>query len=302
MLKKYLLFFLFSFFSFNVYASIWDNIVTCLSDPCNCGQSERTEIWNKDGGINAKPRGPFKPGTLCPPWNKSDGRNNDTCLLKFDYPGIFIGFLLNRCAEEAPDSSYFTPKIRIRVQSCNAIACWHQNSTLNWDGECVLWPTGYGIPLTRVCARVAVPDMPPPPGINAPPSPADPGYTDGVHLNKVGYTETDNKIIGIDGKIITLKPPKLCAYSDPGLVNLVSDSGVHLDPMDWNPNRQPLHHTNELSPIAKVLKFLVETIKGVSLPSLLGQLLGMIDQNSEFIKVLQSILNAIGEIFNFFLL
>lgn len=300
MLKKYLLFFLFSFFSFNVYASIWGDIADCLSDPCNCGQSDRTETWNKDGGINAKPRGPFKPGTLCPPWNKSDGRDNDTCLLKFDYPGTFIGFLLNRCAEEAPDSSYFTPKIRIRVQSCNAAACWHQNSTLNWDGECVLWPTGYSLPLTRVCARIAVPDMPPPPGINATASPADPGYTDGVHLNKVGYTESDNKIIGVDGKIVTLKSPKLCAYSDPGLVNLVSDSGAHLDPMDWNPNRQPLHQTNELSPIAKVLKFLVETVKGASLPSLLGQLLGMIDQDSEFIKVLRSILDAIGEIFNFF--
>ncbi|BBJ32242.1 hypothetical protein RAS_13510 [Rickettsia asiatica] len=299
MLKKYLLFFLFSFFSFNVYSSIWGDIADCLSDPCNCGQNERTEIWNK-GGNNEVKRGPFKPGTLCPPWNKSDGRDNDTCLLKFDYPGTFIGFLLNRCAEEAPDSSYFTPKIRIRVQSCNAAACWHQNSTLNWDGECVLWPTGYGLPLTRVCARIAVPDMPLPPGINATPSPADPGYTDGVHLNKVGYTESDNKIIGVDGKIVTLKSPKLCAYSDPGLVNLVSDSGAHLDPMDWNPNRQPLHQTNALSPIAKVLKFLVEMVKGASLPSLLGQLLGMIDQDSEFIKVLRSILDAIGEVFNFF--
>ncbi|WP_412707760.1 hypothetical protein [Candidatus Rickettsia kedanie] len=299
MLKKYLLFFLFSFFSFNVQASIWGDIADCLSDPCNCGQSDRMETWNR-GSKNEVTRGPFKPDTLCPPWNKSDGRDNDTCLLKFDYPGTFIGFLLNRCAEEAPDSSYFTPKIRIRVQSCNAAACWHENSTLNWNGECVLWPTGYGLPLTRVCARVAVPDMPPPPGINAIPSPADPGYTDGVHLNKVGYTETDNKIIGVDGKIVTLKSPKLCAYSDPGLVNLVSDSGVHLDPMDWNPNSQPLHQTNELSPIAKVLKFLVKTVKGASLPSLLGQLLGMIDQDSEFIKVLKSIINAIGEVFNFF--
>ncbi|AFB21478.1 hypothetical protein [Rickettsia canadensis] len=299
MFKKYLLFFLFSFFSFNVYASIWDDIADCLGDPCNCGQSERTEIWNK-GGHNEVKRGPFKPDTLCPPWNKSDGRNNDTCLLKFDYPGTFIGFLLNRCAEEAPDSSYFNPKIRIRVQSCNAAACWHQHSTLNWDGECVLWPTGYGLPLTRVCARIAVPEMYLPYGINANPFPGDPGYTDGVHLNKVGYTESDNKIIGVDGKIVTLKSPKLCAYSDPGLVNLVSDSGVHLDPMDWNPNRQPLHQTNQLSPIAKILKFLVEMVKGANLPGLLGHILGMINQDSEFIKVLQSILNAIGEVFNFF--
>ncbi|XVN40347.1 MAG: hypothetical protein RCO49_05800 [Rickettsia endosymbiont of Argas persicus] len=298
MLKKYLLFFLFLFCSFNAQASIWDIISGCITDPCNCGQSERTEIWNEGSANEVKKT--FKTGANCPPWNKSDGRDPDNCLRQFDYPGRFTPFVLNRCAEETPESSYFTPKIRIRIQSCNAAACWSQSSTLNWDGECVLWPTGYGLPLTRVCARIAVPAMSPPPGINANPSPADPGYTSGVHLNTVGFTEKDDVIVGVDGQILNLERPKLCAYSDPGLVNLVSDSGAHTDAMDWNPNKQVLHQTNELSPVAQVLKFLVETVGGANLPNLLAKLLGMIDQDSEIIKVLQAIFNAIGEIFNIF--
>lgn len=298
MLKKYLLFFLFLFYPFSIYASIWSDIEECISDPCNCGQSDREEIWNK--GPENEVKKTFKPGTLCPPWNKSDGRDSDNCLLQFDYPGTFIGFLLNRCAQESPDSSYFTPKITIRIQSCNAAACWSQSSTLNWDGQCVVWPTGYGLPLTRVCARIAVPAMPAPPGINAQPSPADPGYTEGKHLNSVGYTESDDPIVGVDGQILTISSPKLCAYSDPGLVNLISDSGGHTDALDWNPNSQPLHQTTKLSPIAQVLQFLVTTPSSLSLPNLLGKLLGMIGGDSEIIKVLQTVLNAIGDLFKFF--
>ncbi|MGX6960154.1 MAG: hypothetical protein ACIPMY_02695 [Rickettsia endosymbiont of Pentastiridius leporinus] len=298
MLKKYLLFFLFLFYSLNAHAGFWGDIGECVTDPCNCGRSDRTEIWNK-GTANEISK-TFKPGTNCPPWNRTDGRDTDNCLLQFEYPGNFTPFLLSRCAEEAPDSNYFTPKIRIRIQSCNAAACWSQSSTLNWDGECVLWPTGYGVPLTRVCARIAVPAMPPPPGIKADTAPADPGYTEGVHLNRVGYTESDNTVVGVDGQILNLESPKLCAYSDPGLVNLVSGSGVNTDAMDWNPNKQALHQTNELSPIAQVLEFLVSTLGGANLPSLLANLLGMIDQDSQITKVLQSVFNAIGDIFKFF--
>jgi len=297
-LKKYLLFCLFLFCSLNVHASVWDSIVGCITDPCNCGQSDKTETWNS-GNANEVTK-TFKAGSNCPPWNKSDGRSTDNCLLQFDHPSIFIGFLLNRCAQATPDSSYFTPKILIRIQSCNAFACWTQSSTLNWNGQCVLWPTGYGLPLTRVCARIAVPSMPPPPGIDASPSPADPGYTPGVHLNNVGYTESDDTLVGVDGQIITTSSPKLCAYSDPGLVNLISDSGINTDAMDWNPNSQPLHQTTKLSPIAQVLEFLVSTVGGANLPNLLGKLLGMISQDSVIIQVLQTVFNAIGSIFNLF--
>ncbi len=298
MLKKYLLFVFFLFCSINIYASIWGDIGECITDPCNCGQSERTETWNA-GSINAITK-TFKTGANCPPWNKSAGRGTDNCLLQFDYPGRFVPFVLNRCAQESPDSSYFNPKITIRIQSCNAAACWSQDANLNWDGQCVLWPTGYGLPLTRVCARIAVPGMQPPSGINSYPSPADPGYTAGFHLNKVGFTDSDDTIVGVDGQILTISSPKLCAYSDPGLVNLVSDSGVHTDALDWNPNSQPLHETTKLSPIAQVLKFLVTTLSELNIPKLLGTLLGMISQDLEIIKVLQTILNAIGDLFNFF--
>lgn len=297
-LKKYLLVFLFLFCSLNTHAGFWGSIGGCITDPCNCGQGDRTEIWNKKTANEVKKT--FKTGANCPPWNRTDGRDTDNCLLQFDYPGNFTPFLLSRCAEETPDSNYFTPKIRIRIQSCNALACWSQSSTLNWDGECVLWPTGYGLPLTRVCARIALPATPPPPGIEADTSPADAGYTEGTHLNLVGFTESDNTVVGVDGQILNLSSPKLCAYSDPGLVNLVSDSGVHADAMDWNPNKQALHQTNKLSPIAQVLEFLVNTLGGANLPSLLANLLGMIDQDSQIIKVLQSVFNAIGDIFKYF--
>ncbi|HJD56178.1 MAG TPA: hypothetical protein LFW21_06130 [Rickettsia endosymbiont of Pyrocoelia pectoralis] len=300
LLKKYLLFFLFLFCSLNVHAGFWGTIGECITDPCNCGRSDRTEIWNK-GTVNEVKK-TFKPGTNCPPWNRTDGRDTDNCLLQFDYPGNFTPFLLSRCAEEPLDSSYFTPKIRIRIQSCNAAACWSQSSTLNWDGECILWPTGYGLPLTRVCARVAVPAMPPPPGIEADAAPADPGYTEGFHLNRVGYTESDNKVVGTDGQILNTESPKLCAYSDPGLVNLVSDSGVNTDAFDWDPYKQPLHQTTKLHPIPQVLAFLVETAGAIasSLPNMLGDLLGMIGPDSQIVKILQSAFNAIGKVIEFF--
>lgn len=299
MLKKYYLALLLLIFSCNAVASVWGDIGDCLSDPCNCGQGDRTETWNA-GTINEVTK-TFKPGSLCPPWNKSDGRDEDTCLLQYDHPDTFIGFYLKRCAEATASSSYFSPKIRIRIQNCNAAACWSQSSTLNWDGECVLWPTGYGLPVTRICARVAIPETPPPPGLNTQGNPADPGYTAGKHLNEVGYIENDDTITGVDGVAITLQSPKLCAYSDPGLVNLVSDSGVNTDAMDWKRNSQPLHKTTELSPIAKVLKFLVDTAGGANLPNLLGSLLDMMGaENSEILKVFKTVFKAIGEIFNFF--
>ncbi|MFY9589359.1 hypothetical protein [Rickettsia endosymbiont of Halotydeus destructor] len=298
MLKKYYLAFLLLIFSCNIQASVWGSIGTCLTDPCNCGLSDRTEVWNSNT-TNAVSK-TFKPGSLCPPWNKSDGRDEDTCLLQFDYPGRFAPFYLQRCAEATSDSSYFTPKIRIRIQSCNAAACWAQSANLNWDGGCVVWPTGYGLPLTRVCARIAIPEIPAAPGLNADPAPGDPGYTAGKHLNEVGAEENDDPIIGVDGQVITLQSPKLCAYSDPGLVNLISDSGAHIDALDWNPNSQPLHFTTELSPVIKALEFVVDKVQGSSVPNLLAKLLGMIGSDNEFFKVLQKIFETIGKIFNFF--
>ena len=86
-----------------------------------------------------------------------------------------------------------SPKIRVRGQQCNALACWTTDNTLNWDGQCVTLASGYGIPLHRRCARVAIPA-----GLS-PNFPQDPGYTVGVHLDFEGKTVPDDIVIGYDG-------------------------------------------------------------------------------------------------------
>jgi hypothetical protein len=231
---------------------------------------------------------------MCPPWNRRDGRDTDNCLIQFDPPEKFIGFYLQHCAERTPESSYFAPKIRIRTQSCNAVACWNQSTTLSWDGECVIWSGAYALPLLRICARIAVPAVAPT-VLNSKGTPADPGYTPGKHLNDVGFIEDDKPIIGDDGK--PFNRPKLCAYSDPGLVNLVSTTGVHIDPFDWNPIRQPLHKTDELHPIAKVLLFLMDQVTEMNPLVILAKLLNMIsDGKIPGIDIIQLIVKWIARI------
>lgn len=295
MLKRYYLAFLLLLYSHQAYSSIWGDIWGCITDPCNCGSTTIDENWN--GGSLKRT---FKPDPVCPPWNRRDGRDFDNCLLQFDPPKAWTGFYLQHCAESTPESNYFSPKIRIRTQSCNPFACWSQTSTLHWDGDCVLWPGAFGLPLLRICARIAIPSFPPsnsnPDGV-----PADPGYTVGEHLNNVGYPEADPKYANADGTLISYDQPKLCAYSDPGLVNLVSATGVHIDPMDWDPYRQPLHETTKTHPLIKVLIFLVENSGGANPAALLGTLLDMIGaEEIPGLNVLQVILKAIGKIFDLF--
>lgn len=294
MLKKYYLAFLLLIHSCLVYGSSWDEITQCLSDPCNCGYSTINEIWN--GKIIRT----IKPDPVCPPWNRRDGRDTDNCLLQFSPPEKWNGFYLQHCAESTLDSSYFAPKIRIRTQSCNAFSCWSQSTTLNWDGECVVWPGAYGLPLTRICARIAVPAIVPT-DLNVSGTPADPGYTLGKHLNNVGFAEDDLTFVGDDGKQVIFDSPKLCAYSDPGLVNLISDTGGHLDPMDWNATKQPLHQTNKLHPLVKVLIFLIDTAQSLSIPQILEKLLNQINADEiPGLNVLQSIIEGIGKIAELF--
>ncbi|XVN43320.1 MAG: hypothetical protein RCG15_03330 [Candidatus Rickettsia vulgarisii] len=287
--------FLLLFYSHQAYSSFWSDAWDCIRDPCNCGQSDVTEIWN--GAIKRT----IKSDAICPPYNKRDGRDFDNCLIQFDPPKTFR-FYLQHCAESTTENTYSSPKIRVRIQTCNSLACWSQVSTLDWNGQCVIWPGAVGLPLKRICARVAMAAIPPsnsnPAGV-----PADPGYTPGEHLNNVGYTIKDEKFLGVDGTYVTYDKPKLCAYSDPGLVNLISDSGVHLDPMDWNPTKQPLHKTDKTHPIIRVIIFLVETAgTATNIPALLGSLLDMIGtEKSPGLYVLQEILKAIGKVFEFFI-
>ena len=279
----------------SVYAFDW-NLFDCIQDPCNCGRSDVEEIWND------KPYRTIKPGTNCPPWNKFDGRGTDNCLIQFAPPSVFSQFYLNHCAESTKESTYFEPKIRIRTQSCNAFACWHQSTPLKWDGECVIWPGAYALPLLRICARVALPAVPPDPqGLNKSGTPADPGYTVGRHLNNVGFIEKDERFFDDEGKEIQFDRPKLCAYSDPGLVNLVSATGVHIDPFDWNPVSQPLHKTTALHPIIRALIFLTDQSSSLTVPALLEKLLDMIGaEDIPGLDVLLSIVKAIGKVYELF--
>jgi hypothetical protein len=235
-------------FAFDCNASFWDVLVGCLKNPCNCGMGDQIERWHGQD-LNKGDK-----NLICPPWNKNGGRDGNNCLANTPYPPLFIPWHMVHCAESTTESNYFAPKIRIRNQSCNAIACWTMSTTLNWDGECLIWPTPYALPLLRICARVALPDNP---KTNAP---ADPGYTYGKHLDFEGYEEDDEIVIGVDGKAIDFFKPKLCAYRDPSMLDFLS-GGISLDGfnipdlMDFNPIKQPFHKTKELHIIGKILLF-----------------------------------------------
>ena len=146
----------------------------CITNPCNCGMGKQIEPWH-GGDIDKGDK-----NLICPPWNKNGGRDGHNCLANTAYPTVFVPWHLVHCAESTPESSYFSPRIGIRNQTCNAVACWTMSKTLNWDGECLIWPSPYALPLLRICARVALPD-------NAKTNtPANPGYTYGKHLDFEG--------------------------------------------------------------------------------------------------------------------
>lgn len=306
MFKKYQLILLFLLScSCNCYGSAWDDFVAYLSNPCNIpGSGNIIENWHGKtfdrGAENA----------LCPPWNKVDGRYNNTCLVQegFDLPRPFIGAYVRYCAESTPESSYFNPKIRVRNQTCNSIACWTKSKTLNWDGECALWPSPVGLPLLRICARIALPANP----IIG--TPADPGYTLGTHLGFDGYQENDEPYVGVDGQPVYFDQPKLCAYKDPSLIDTLSlinpiglastalSSAVTgtnqfvIDIMDYNPKRQILHMTTDLHPLAKILIAIIDVAgsSGKSLGDMLATLLDSINS-----AIFSSGFNLFKEIFDF---
>lgn len=289
------------------YGSIWSDIQNVL---CNLpGANDRIETWYSGKSFN---RG--RPNELCPPWNKAAGRNDGTCIIQFNYPPTWTNYYSHSCAEHTPETSYFNPKIRVRNQSCNGLACWSMAKTLNWDGQCVVWPSPMGVPLIRICARIALPDDP------VTSSPADPGYTYRTHLDEHGYETDDTFVAGVDGQVQYFDGPKLCAYSDPSLmdtiallnpINLISTSidalanntQLPIDIMDWNPNRQILHHTSGVHPIAKVLIAFINAITGTTktLGDMIASLLDSMNNsgaNTGF-NNFKSIFDFIGTIINF---
>ncbi len=285
MLKRYFLALLILSCSINSYAGLFGDIMDVI---CNIDQNDITEKWN---GQEKQ----FKSNALCPPWNKNGGRTG-TCLQQFNFPDRFIAYYFKYCAQDTKENTFFEPKIAINLQACNALACFHMSSTLKWDGECLMRPGPYVLPLVRICARVANP----PSGSNIPnskPKEADPGYTLGTHLNLHGETVADENPKGYDGQEVIMNRPKLCAYGDPGLFNLISDTGIHTDALDWNPVSQPLHFTTKNHWLAELLKFLV-TYHKMSVDTIQGFISAMGDNS--IINVMKFVLGGISKILELF--
>ena len=297
MIKRIILLLIFLCYCPAVLAGFWSAIGGCVTDPCNCGDGSSTkyEVW--DGGTYNR----GKKNYLCPPWNKNGSRHDNTCLVRNKdvdgggapgFPGAGILYYENLCAEATAESSYFTPKIRLRGQQCNAVACWTTNNTLDWDGECVTLAGGYALPLHRMCARIALPkdddrDLE-----------ADPGYRKGKHLTFDGAEKDDAVVYSNDGSIIKIDSPKLCLYKDPSFFSI--DDGF--DVMDLDPNKQSYHKTKELHPVIKVIKFFVEAASSVAQSplDLLGSLFGLMDNGEDgettFGSVMKDLMSFLGDV------
>ncbi len=217
--------------------------------------------------------------SIFPPYNRGNGIDGCIKTKWPDEPQDWTGYLLNMCAEDSSANTYKTPKIRVRSRSCNAFSCWGKSTNLAADGECVVWPGPYAVPLTRICARIA---MPSDPTTN---TPQDDGYTPRQHLayegenvrtleNKAlesigdkteanstkvhaGTTVKDMSITGSDGVPFYMDNPKICAYHDPWMLEHVIPNPF-FDPLDYNPLRQPMHTGSGVSPIAQLIINLVE--------------------------------------------
>ncbi|MDP4832983.1 MAG: hypothetical protein NWR41_04705 [Rickettsiaceae bacterium] len=296
MIKKIIILLVFLCYSPAVFAVSWGDVWACVEDPCNCGDDgDKYETWN---GTTYN-RG--KKNYLCPPWNKNGDRHNKTCLVREKdvdgggapgFPGAWILYYENLCAEATAESNYFTPKIRVRGQQCNAVACWTTSNTLDWDGECVTLAGGYALPLHRMCARIALPkddDR----GLAA-----DPGYRKGKHLTFDGAEKEDEPIYGNDGERLNFDSPKLCAYRDPSFFS--AEDGF--DVMDLDPNKQSYHKTKELHPIVKVIKFFVEAASSIAQSplDLLGSLFGLMDDGEDgettFGSVMKDLMSFLGDV------
>ena len=287
----------------SVAVASWASFTQCIDSPCNCllDPKERKEYHPTfSGGVKEMDR-----DDLCTPWNKGGGRNNNTCLLMKKYPGTFILEYHNLCAEATPNSTYFNPRIKVRGQQCNAVACWTTSNTLDWDGDCVTLASGYGIfPLYRMCARVALPEILQQGAAGeigyVEHVAADPGYTSGHHIDNTGTTQEDEKIIGIDGQVIDIEAPKLCLYADPAFISV--SEGLSVDFMDLDPNHQPMHKTKDTHPVVEVILFFLDfavssaNTLGDLISSLTNKIFGGKDGKSFTGTVIQKTLEFIGEV------
>ncbi len=289
-LKKLLIFLLIFCFTFEAHAGFFGGLFACLSNPCNCFGGDRIEHWG-DQKIN---RGPEN--KLCAPWNKGGGRNDHTCLVAREqtYPDNHIVFKQNICAEETPESNYFEPKIRIRDQECNAIFCWTTNHTLSWEGQCKTLAGPYGLPLTRMCARIALPEDP----IRN--MPADPGYTRKKQLDFKGELLPDPPIYNFKNEPIDVDPPKLCVYLDPAFAGVgLGNQPVGTDSFDLSPSSQVFHKTYKLHPIIRILIFFLDMMASAAaspadMMAALANMMGGSGDGGGFFKVIGGLFEAIS--------
>lgn len=267
--------------------SLWGTISGCVSNPCtcHCSPDKITEYWpsittvTKEGVTSSsRTSHKYKNYCNCPPYRKTKGRTG--CLKQFDVPSG--GCVSNLCAEYpgVSLSSYFNPHIRVRGQFCNAAACWTKATTLRYSGECLNWAGPYGLPLKRVCARIALSGDSKSNGLD------DDGYTPKKHLDFEGHDQPDEIIYDDNGILVEYNPPKLCAYIDP---SIFQPEGK-LDLLDINPKNQPFQTGNGLSPIAQILISIVDS--GMSLASTLPVILTKME-------VPQSAVNAIKSLAQF---
>ncbi|WP_371253987.1 hypothetical protein [Orientia tsutsugamushi] len=313
-------------------------VANATASICTWFRGSRTETWNGDNealqGIIKrrkhlsfwqKREKQFTSTENCPPYNKYGGRRG--CLLKFEEPvtifdskfwttvvdntqtpaWYYAPGYLRYCGEKTMATSYFNPKIRVRHQSCNAIACWHNDSNLS-HGDCAVFATSLGIPLLRICARIAIPDTTsfdqdeksicasdsitndPLCQYNAK---DDPGYTRCYHLNHQGGQDPDKTYDSVDDNCkVRMIAPKLCLYVDPSLTSLSS----LLDPFDYNPVSQPLHSGSQIFPVGKILIELVNA--GTSLADALVALVGIVVDKIG-LSFLKDVVRFIGNVIQF---
>ncbi len=294
MLRKIILLILLTIIGYSpvAMAGFWSALGACFTDPCNCGLDPKYRQEYHQGSLIRS----VKKNYICPPWNKNGGRHDNTCLVLKHYPDTPTGVYENLCAEGAPDSTYFTPRIRVRGQQCNVLGCWTTDNTLDWDGDCVTLAGGYGaFPLHRMCARIALPKD------DIRDFAQDPGYTNGVHLDYQGSTVPDEVILGSDGQPISYESPKLCLYRDPAFMSV--KEGVSIDFMDLDPNHQSMHKTDKIHPVIEVILFFlsIATDADTSLADLIGSLVDMIFGGGEegettFGSVIKDIFAFVGEV------
>jgi hypothetical protein len=169
-----------------------------------------------------------------PFYNVEDGRKG--CLTTFEEPSTWEHYFsyFTYCAEATDESNGYEPKIKVRSQKCSFGHCWTNQKTLKWGGQCVVWPSNYGFPGDRFCARLAVR--------------GNQGYTKYKHLNKRGNEQDDPVYRDSDGNEFRLDLPKLCAYYDPSLIQ----TSLY-DLIDAKLFSSPYHYTTETNPIADAI-------------------------------------------------